>query len=167
MNASNFVYLFSILCLAVMVGIFFSWTISVTPGLGKLNDRSYLQAMQSLNREILNPTFFVVFIGSIVLLPINAFLQYKSGINYRNLLFIGGVIIYLLGTIAVTFLINIPLNNKLDVLDLNSMDATRISEFRIAYEGKWNSYNLVRSISSTIALVLTILPIFLNTGHQE
>jgi len=150
-----------------MVGVFCSWSISVTPGLGKLNDRSYLQAMQTLNREILNPAFFVVFIGSIVLLPINAFLQSKSGINYRNLILIGGVLIYLLGSIAVTFLANIPLNNKLDMLELNAMNASTLSDFRSTYEGKWNRYNLVRSISSAIALVLTILPIFLNTEHQD
>ena len=39
----------------LMAGLFYAWSISVTPGLAKIDNSSYLKAFQSMNRAILNP----------------------------------------------------------------------------------------------------------------
>ncbi|MET3535054.1 anthrone oxygenase family protein [Chryseobacterium limigenitum] len=58
---------------ALIAGLFYAYSCSVVLGLGKLSDTEYLKAMQSINREILNPVFFVSFMGTAVLLPISTF----------------------------------------------------------------------------------------------
>ncbi len=37
------------LSLGLMAGLFYSWSISVTPGLAKVGDEYYLRAFQSMN----------------------------------------------------------------------------------------------------------------------
>ncbi len=54
--------LITTLSTGLMAGLFYSWTISVTPGLARLNDENYLRAFQSMNRAIINPVFLIVFI---------------------------------------------------------------------------------------------------------
>jgi len=62
----------------LMAGIFFTWTNAVTPGIGKLKDIEYLSALQSMNRVILNPAFYLVFICPILTLPLTTILNYNS-----------------------------------------------------------------------------------------
>jgi len=161
-NAPNIIYIATILSVALMAGLFYNWSVAVTPGLGRLNDKAYLQAMQSLNRAILNPGFFIVFLSSIFLLPINAIVQHKSGLGQRSLLFILAAAIYLIGSVGVTFLGNVPLNNQLDVLDLNTLGDTEISQFKASYEGRWNKLNWIRTLSSLAASILLLLPLFID-----
>lgn len=142
-----------------MAGLFFSWTISVIPGLAKLEDKSYLEAMQSLNRAILNPAFFIVFLGSMLALPLVTFMEYKSGNNKRFYLFIIASVIYLIGSIGVTFLGNVPINNQLEALDLSTIESEQLKTFRTGFESKWNNLNLIRTLSSVASLGLFLLAI--------
>jgi uncharacterized membrane protein len=48
---------------ALMAGLFFAWSYSITLGLARLSDEAYIAAMQAGNRTILNPTFYIVFFG--------------------------------------------------------------------------------------------------------
>ena len=54
-------------------GLCFTWGNAVTPGIGKLDDLGFLMAFQQMNRVILNPIFFIVFIGPFFLGIINSF----------------------------------------------------------------------------------------------
>lgn len=142
-----------------MAGLFNSWTISVTPGLAKLEDENYLKAMQALNKAILNPGFFVIFIGSIILLPLCTYLQYKQALDQRSYFLLGATGVYLTGSVLVTFLGNVPINNQLEALNLNGMNAEALHTFREGFETKWNRLNLIRTLSSLIALGLVIYPL--------
>ena len=42
-------------------GLFYSWSVSVTPGIGRLGDKEYLAAFQAMNRAIINPVFMLCF----------------------------------------------------------------------------------------------------------
>jgi len=68
-------------------------------------------AMQELNKSILNPAFFIIFIGSILTLPLLTFLRFKTSIDLSFWLILIAMIIYLAGSIGITFLGNVPLKN--------------------------------------------------------
>ena len=44
--------------MALIAGLFYSFSVSVNPGLHKLSDSEYIKATKSINRAILNPFFF-------------------------------------------------------------------------------------------------------------
>lgn len=138
----------------LMAGLFYSWSVSVTPGIGRLGDKEYLTAFQAMNRAIVNPLFIIFFLGTAVLLPITSFVH--NGQPAFRLL-VAASVFYLGGVIAVTFAGNIPLNNALDRLNINAATTEQLSVFRARFENRWNMLNHIRSIANTIALVLAIL----------
>ena len=79
-------------------GFFYAWAVSVIPGNLKVVDEVYLPTMQSINREILNPSFFLVFFGSLILMAIATIYQYGSGATFW--LMLAATAIYLVGTLA-------------------------------------------------------------------
>lgn len=159
------VYYISILLLALMAGLFFSWTISVTPGLAKLNAKSYLLAMQSLNKGILNPAFYIVFIGSIISLPICTFLHYNTGMDRKFYYLLAATLIYLTGSVLITFMGNVPINNELEALAINNNTQEALDAYRASFESRWNRLNLIRTISSIIALSLTLVPLIFTSDN--
>lgn len=163
-NVSNICYFFTILLIALMAGLFFTWTISVTPGLAKLEDRNYLEAMQSLNKAILNPSFYIVFVGSMIILPLNGFLQYKSGMDQKLYMLIVAAAIYFLGSVAVTFFGNVPLNNGLEVIDLSSISEDQAKSFRSSFESRWNMFNMIRTLSSVASLSMLLIALLARSN---
>ncbi len=146
----------AVLLIGLSAGLFYAWSVSVIPGTQKVSDEVYLQTMQSINRAILNPAFFVVFFGSAVLLSISAFSVYHTS-RLAFSFFLAATLIYLIGTIAVTGMGNVPLNNQLDRLDLMQVGSEALSEFRANYELKWNRLHAIRSSFSVISFLLALI----------
>lgn len=140
----------------LMAGLFYAWSISVTPGLAKINDLSYLQAFQSMNRAILNPLFFVVFFGLAVLLPVLSYLSFQNSISNQFWYVLAATILYFVGIMGVTIGGNVPLNNALEALQIELMTPEQMDEFRKGFESKWNRLNHIRTISSFITFLLLV-----------
>ncbi len=146
----------AVLFTGLSAGLFYAWSVSVIPGTQQVADQTYLQTMQSINRKILNPAFFLVFFGSMVLLcaaSIYEFHANKGGFWF----FLAASITYLIGTVGVTGLGNVPLNEQLDVLKLGETQSEALAAFRSFYEENWNRLHLIRTIFAVVAFVLSIL----------
>lgn len=153
----------SIFLTGLSAGLWYAWQVSVIPGTLKTSASVYLQTMQSINRAILNPAFFVIFFGGAVLLIISAFQHFGQGPKFWLLLTSG--LIYFIGTIMVTGRGNVPLNNELEVLNLSEMTVKQLTDFRAHYEIKWNRYHLVRTVFALISFGLAMLTLFFPTKH--
>ncbi|MCG6190058.1 anthrone oxygenase family protein [Maribellus maritimus] len=151
------ILIITIIFSGLMAGLFYSWSISVTPGLAKINNVSYLRAFQSMNRAIINPLFFVVFFGLVILLPLLSYLSYQTSISNQFWYVIFATILYFVGIMGVTIGGNVPLNNALEALQIESMTPEQMDEFRKSFESKWNRLNLIRTISSTITFLLLVI----------
>ncbi|MBK8604491.1 MAG: DUF1772 domain-containing protein [Saprospiraceae bacterium] len=68
----------------------------------------------------------------------------------------------LIGTIGVTFFGNVPLNNTLDAVRLNKISVEDLKLTRTAFESSWNNSNLVRTLSSIVALALLLVAALKN-----
>ena len=139
-------------------GLFYAWMVSVIPGTRKVLDLTYLESMQSINRAILNPAFYLIFMGSPLVLAISTFQQFNSGPKFWLLL--AATLIYILGTFGVTVFGNVRLNDALDVLDLASLGEIEIKSFRESYEGKWNRLHWIRTVFAVLAFVFSVLAVF-------
>lgn len=148
----------------LIAGLFYAWSISVTPGLAKIADESYLRAFQSMNRAILNPSFFIFFFGPVILLPLLCYLYYQPPASLQFWLIAAAAMLYLFGVIGVTFFGNIPLNNALEVLKIESMTPEQMDSFRLGFENKWNKLNMIRTICSSLSLLLLIMACIQNSG---
>lgn len=142
---------------ALISGLFYAWSCSVVPGLARVSDSTYLEAMQQINRAILNPVFFMSFIGTALLLPLSTWLHYGPVLNTRFWLLLLASVVYLAGTFGVTMFGNVPLNNSLDAFNLSAASVQELSAQRAKFEGPWNNLNLIRTVAGIGALVLIIM----------
>lgn len=150
------ILLISVLLTGLSAGLFYAWQVSVIPGTKKLSDLGYLESMQSINREILNPWFFIIFLGPILLMIISGIGLYNMENSEALVWTIGAAITYLIGTIGVTAFGNVPLNNTLDVMELSGLSIAQLKEARLAYEIKWNQYHLIRTTFTVISFALLL-----------
>jgi uncharacterized membrane protein len=153
----------AVLLTGLSAGLFYAWSVSIIPGARKVTDLTYMESMQSFNRAILNPAFFLVFMGSGILLSISAIQHYRTGIVFWVIL--AAALCYVVGTFGVTMLGNVPLNNSLDVFQVKDMSAGQIAAFREHFEEKWNRLHTIRTAFSILSFMFSIAAIFLQAKN--
>ena len=149
----------------LMAGLFYAYGVSVVQGLRRLPDLQYLTAMQSINRAILNPVFFIGFIGTLILLPLCTYLNYDRPLTNGFWLLAGASALYIGGVILVTMFGNVPLNDALDGISLSTSSDQELKAQRLLFENKWNSLNMVRLVASFLSFIMVLIALSLRTGR--
>lgn len=161
---ANVILLCTTLATALMAGLFYAWSCSVTVGLAHLSDADYVAAMQAMNKAILNPAFFIIFFSTPLLLPLSTYLHYGPYLSGRFWLLLAATVLYLAGGLGVTVFGNIPLNESLAAFDLSSASAEVVALRRASFEGRWNNLHTIRTVASTLALLLVSMACL--TSHR-
>jgi uncharacterized membrane protein len=138
----------------LVAGVFFAFSTFVMPALARLQPAQGIVAMQSINITAINPLFMLALLGTAVaclFIVISALLGWhQSGTIYLAI----GSLLYLVGTILVTILGNVPLNYALSIVDPNSTEgATLWARFLT----EWTFWNHVRTLAALAASVTFIL----------
>lgn len=142
---------------ALIAGLLYGYFCSVNPGLHRLSDVEYLTAMQSINRAIQNPIFFISFLGTPVLLSLSTWMHYNQPIPVRFWLLLTATVVYAIGVIGVTALGNIPLNEALNSFSISSASVKEIAAQRTHFETPWNTWHTIRTIAAIGSLILVII----------
>ncbi|REC63905.1 DUF1772 domain-containing protein [Chryseobacterium pennae] len=140
--------------MALIAGLFYAYSCSLVLGLGKLSDVEYLKAMQSINREILNPVFFLSFMGTAILLPVSTF--FLRGEQPVFIFLLLATLAYLIGVFGITVVGNVPMNDQLDQFDISGSTAEAIKQMRENFEARWNFLNNLRTVFSVVSIVLVV-----------
>lgn len=146
----------ALLLSGLLAGVFFNWTNAITPGIGRMEDKYFLLAFQHMNRTILNPLFYIVFMGPLLLTFATAYLL-KPLTRTGYLLALAASVIYFLGVFMVTLIGNLPLNDILDTTDVFASGQSEISDVRAGFEDRWNALHLIRTITSSLTFLLLII----------
>ncbi len=147
---------------SLVAGFLFAFASVVMPGIKRLNDREFIRAFQVIDGVIQNnqPIFVLVWVGSVVVLVISAVLGIAQLDRAERLLMILAAFVYLFGVQLPTFTINVPLNNKLQTLELDAMDEIMQKAARQEFEPRWNLWNLIRTSLAGLASVLLMILLF-------
>ncbi len=162
MTMKTLVLLLSTVSTALIGGLFYAYSCSVLPGLTRLSDLSFLQAMQAINRAILNPLFFISFMGTLILLPICTWFFYEKNPSLTFYLLLAATLLYAGGVFLVTMVGNVPLNNILDGASLEKMSAGELSALRNKFEPAWNLYHSIRTVISCVCIVILTYAALIN-----
>ena len=157
---TNMLILAAFLC-TLATGFILLFAIVVMPGIGTLSDRDFLRAFQVIDRVIQNsqPLFILVWAGSVAALLIAALLGFRQLEGISRILIIVAAVLYIVGVQLPTGTVNIPLNNRVQALDLNALDEAAQATERQRFETRWNRWNIIRTAfaSSTSILLLIVL----------
>ena len=151
----------TLLC-SLVAGLLFVFAVVVMPGIGSLNDREFIRAFQVIDGVIQNnqPAFVFVWLGSVVALVTSAVLGIGQLDGVGRLLIILATLTYLLGVQLPTFTINVPLNNKLQTLEVDELDETTQKAARKDFEPRWNLWNSIRAALASVASALLMILLF-------
>lgn len=125
-------------------GLFATFSYAVMPGLARTDDATFVRSMQGINVAILNGWFAISFGGALVFTAIAAGLHLSRDNRSALPWILAGLALYV-AVLATTFVINVPLNERLDAATTNFTAA------REAFERSWVRWNHVRSVLNTAA----------------
>lgn len=146
--------LLSALGCGVMAGFFGAFSCCVMQSLGRIPPVQGLAAMQAINVVVLNPWFLAVFLGTgmaCALEVVTAVLRWHTP---GTVLVLGGSLLYLLGTLGVTMVCNVPMNNALEAL--TPADSQSVP-YWTHYLATWTAWNHVRTVAALLAAVCLTL----------
>lgn len=161
-SAFQLVLILATLLCSLVAGLLFAFATVVMPGIKTLSDREFIRAFQVIDGVIQNnqPLFVAVWMGSIVTSVAAATLGFGQLDGTQRLLLIAAPLVYILGVQLSTFTINVPLNNRLQMLDVDAMDAEALKAARRDFEPGWNRWNLVRTPFAGVASALFMILLF-------
>lgn len=128
----------------MVAGIFYGFSISVLVTMRGVDDRTYVDLNQKINRDIQNGRFYLVFVGAVPLHVLAIVLLLGGGRGPVLLPAILGLVVYF-AAFVVTVAGNLPLVAQLDKAGSRG-DAT---EVRRRYEGPWVRLHTIRTILHT------------------
>lgn len=144
----------------LMAGVYYAFAISVMLGLSQTDDRTFVNAMQQINVAIINPWFFVSFLGALVFTALAGVFHLQAG--WRAVLpWIAAALVLYAATLVITIRFNVPLNNELAAAG----DPDRIADLaavRERFEASWVRWNIVRAVASTAAFCCLIWALVLH-----
>jgi len=135
----------------LMAGLFFAFSAFIMQALGKRPAPVGIAAMQSINETILNPVFFSVFFGTALLSLALAVMGWgEAGYGWR----LAGGLLYLVGSIGITMLFNVPLNNRLAKVAPESSEGAALWTQYLSVWTAWNHARTVGCLGATGSFIL-------------
>ena len=131
----------------LVAGLLFIFSVCIMPSLRRQPPAHAIATMQSINVTILNPLFFVVFMGSTVLCAGLGLVSVFSDTPGRGLR-IAAAAVFLVGVIGVTAALNVPLNDELAKVIPGSAHGADVWR---DYLTRWTVFNHVRAAAATLA----------------
>ncbi|MGH9936967.1 MAG: DUF1772 domain-containing protein [Blastocatellia bacterium] len=151
--------LFSALGCGLVAGAFFAFSTFVMNALARLPAAQGIAAMQSINVTVINPLCGVAFLGTAaacVLLVVSSLLRWRQpGSAYL----LAGSLLYLVGTVLVTLVFNVPRNDALAAVDPASAEGASLWA---GYVASWTAWNHVRTVAALAAAALLTIALYLS-----
>jgi uncharacterized membrane protein len=153
------VLLSGLLTSALMAGFFYTYSVSVMPGLDAIDPLSATRAMQGINAVIRIPVFAAGFFGAL-LFPLVASLLAWIGHRRRvALLTLLSATVYLVGVFTVTLLMNVPMNEALAGINPTTETSSAVWS---SYAQPWTAWNHVRTLSAIAAFGFSVAAVVLE-----
>ncbi|NUO59902.1 MAG: DUF1772 domain-containing protein [Hamadaea sp.] len=154
MDFTDFVVILAGTLTALTGGLLFCFAVANNLALKLVDDRTYVTVVQKTNLRIVNPVFLPAFLGPVLLLPLATILAAGTG-AFGWLL--AASIAYVVGPFGVTVSQNIPLNKRLDAVDVRTASDEELAAARGWFEQPWIARHTVRTVLGVIAIVLVFV----------
>jgi uncharacterized membrane protein len=134
-------------------GIFYAFSTFVMAALARIPPEQGIAAMNSINVTVINPWFLTVFFGTPLVCAILFILALLKWSEPGAVLILAASLIYVVGSLIVTMVFNVPLNNELAGITSASGEG---GVLWTRYLSDWTFWNTVRTAAPLLAMVLFI-----------
>jgi uncharacterized membrane protein len=134
-------------------GIFYAFSTFVMAALARIPPEQGIAAMNSINVAVINPWFFAVFFGTPLVCAILFVMALLKWGEPGMALVLAASLIYVVGSLVVTMMFNVPLNNELATVTSAAGEAGALWT---RYLRDWTFWNSMRTAAPLLAMVLFI-----------
>ena len=166
MTLSVGLVLTSTLSCALVTGFVFTYAVIVMPGLAKLTDKEFIRAFQVTDELIQNnqPIFMIVWVGSVISVISTLIVSLMGPYSVETVLVIIAGFVYLLGVQGLTVLVHLPLNRRIQTVNVEEWDASALREERLLFETRWIRFNWIRSLIGLGVIVTFMVALSLKSS---
>jgi uncharacterized membrane protein len=140
--------LFAALGCGLIAGVFFAFSTFVMNALARQPPKEGIAVMQSLNITAINPLFMFALFGTAVVCIFLAIFSVLKWHQPSTILLLLGSLLYLLGTIGVTIVFNVPMNDALAKVEPSSAEGASLWA---SYLINWTFWNHIRTVTALAA----------------
>jgi len=146
------------LLVALTAGFLFAFAVVAMPGLKNLNDGEFIRAFQEIDGIIQNnhPLFMLVWVGSVLLLITAAVIGFTHLESLQRNFLLAATVLYIIGVQAPTIVLNVPRNDVIQTVKVDTANATALQHARAEFEDVWNRSNQFRAVMSIIVTVILL-----------
>lgn len=154
----------AMLLTGAIAGFFYAWSCSTMLGLDAIDPRHAIEAMQAINRLIVNPVFAPGFFGTPIALLLASGLFFLARMRTSGVLALVAFLAYAIGAFGVTVAVNVPMNEALAATAIpDDVEAAR-SVWQ-DYSPAWTASNHLRTAAALVSLLLIGLALYV-AGRQ-
>ena len=139
------------------------------PGLRQFCDKEFLRAFQVTDAIIHNnhPLFMMVWLGSIISGSGATVMAFTVSTPIGNWSVIATGFSYLLGVRGLTIFIHLPLNKRIQSVNIDEMNPAGLLDQRVLFEARWTRFNKLRTLIARMATAsfIIILGLVSPTGE--
>jgi uncharacterized membrane protein len=147
----------SVLGTGLIAGVFFVFSVAIMRALERITPFSGMWAMQSINIYIVNPIFLGVFLGTGIIcagLAISGVVRWHlPGAAWL----IAGSMIYVVGSVGITVIFNVPMNNALMAADPATPEGLQLWAKYLTDWTFWNHIRTVASLAASASLIVALV----------
>lgn len=151
----------TLLC-TLVAGFLFAFAVVIMPGIRHMKDREFVRGFQVIDGVIQDnqPVFVLVWVGSVLTLLTSAALGFGQLVGGELVIMILATLLYFIGVQLPTIVVNVPLNNALQAVDVDVVDEAALKTARERFEPRWNQWNSARTVVATLASALLLLLLY-------
>jgi uncharacterized membrane protein len=140
-------------------GIFFAFSTFVMAALARIPPDQGIAAMNSINITVINPWFFTVFFGTPLICAILGVMAILKWSEPGAAIILAACLIYIVGSLVVTMVFNVPLNNALAPVTSASGEGGALWT---RYLSEWTFWNSVRTAAPLLSMLLLLIAMNLH-----
>lgn len=150
--------LISALLCSLVTGFVLCFAIIVMPGIKKLGVLDFLKSFQAMDAIIQNnqPLFILIWLGSALVLLFSTLLGLWQLDSSDIWLLSFSCLMYLFGVHLPTLAVNIPLNNRLQSLDLDATTESELQEIAELFKSRWLRWNSIRTVVAALTTLMLL-----------
>jgi uncharacterized membrane protein len=142
-------------------GVFYAFSTFVMAALARLPPEQGIAAMNSINVTVINPWFMTVFLGTPFVCAILFVMALLKWSEPGAATIVAASLIYIVGSLVVTMVFNVPLNNELATVTSAAGGGGALWS---RYLSDWTFWNSVRTAAPLAAMVLFIWGLIQRLG---
>lgn len=146
----------------IMAGFFWTYTFNVSLALQQVDGPTYAAMQSLLNQNVRHFAFFTFFFGGGVFGAVALWLNFRHWRDTSFWLLAAATLIYILGIILYTRLVNLPLNYYTE-----SWNALNLPADWEATRDSWNEANAFRVIASFLSFILCMVALVLRASRRH